>query len=694
MPDTSDNPGNRRSGSHSRNKGRIRPLALIRNLFRFTMYATVTGAVAFAIMLLYLRSQALPAVTVTQTSQLFDLHGEVIDTFHSGQNREVIPLSRMAKAYIDAVLAIEDRNFYNHLGLDPKGIARAILQNIKTASINQGASTITQQLARNLYLNHDRNWSRKLKEAVYALHLEMHLSKDQILEQYLNTIYFGNSTYGVQAASRMFFGKNAWELSLAEAAMLAGIPKGPRYYSPYWNMENAKARQKIVLQAMVEQGFITEGEAQAAAMEELHILPPPQKEPSEAPYFRDYVRHVAIEELGISEELYDAGGLRIYTTLDLRAQRIAEDVIEKTLPENSTLQVALIAIDPRNGYIKAMVGGRDYTENQYNRVLATTRQPGSSFKPFLYLAALKEHVSPLTKYMSAPTIFTYDEGRKTYSPSNYGNKYFNEPIDMRQAIRTSDNIYAVSLLMEIGVEKVIETARQLGITAPLDAVPSLALGSSPVSPFQMAYAYGVLANQGKRAKPIAILRIEDHTGKVLYEATPEVVQAVEPAYAYVLTHMLQSVFEPGGTAHRVSGTIKRPVAGKTGTTNNDAWMVGYTPELSVAVWLGHDQGQNIGIVEQYLAAPIFAEFIERTLEPIPPKLFPIPEGVVSAYIDPVTGKLANESCPNGRMEVFIAGTEPTDYCAESAGTSNQIKQPAPEETKRSWWQDLKRWWNE
>jgi penicillin-binding protein 2D len=694
MPD--DSTPSRRKSRDQRESARQPKSAMIR-FIKKTMSLMLTllliGTAAGVLTMLYLRSQALPAVIVTQNSQIFDMQGKVIDTFHSGQNREVISLSDMSPYLVQAVLSVEDRNFYNHLGIDPKGLARAAIQDIKTMSMEQGASTLTQQLARNLYLSHDRTWSRKIKEAFYAVHLEMRLTKEEILEQYLNQIYFGDSTYGVQAAARMFYGKDAKDLTLAESALMAGVPKGARYYSPYWNMQNAKDRQKLILSAMVQEGYITQEAADAAHQEELAIVPKKATAASEAPYFQEYVKNTVIDKLGITEEEFEAGGFRIYTTLDLRAQKIAEEAIAKEIPAESELQAALIAIDPRNGYIKAMVGGRDYKENQFNRVFATTRQPGSAFKPIVYLTALSENFSPLTKYKSEPTVFTYDQGRQTYSPSNYDNTYDNTDIDLRRAIMKSDNIYAVHTIMDVGPEKTVEMARRMGITSSLKPLPSLALGTSPVSPFEMASAYGVLANQGIRTEPMAVIRVEDHAGKLLYEAEPVETPVIHPAYTYVLTSLMQSVFEEGGTGFRVSDLMKRPVAGKTGTTNYDAWMVGYTPELSTAVWVGYDRDKAIGKLDQRKAAPIFAEFTERTLEAVPPKLFGVPEGVVSVYIDPVSGKLANDACPSSRMETFVEGTEPTEYCAAST-SPKQDNTSTQKKTDTSWWKDLKRWWNE
>ncbi len=666
--------------------------------FSFMLTVMILGVVCSVLFLFYLRAQALPVSTVLQTSSIVDIHGEVIDSFHAGQHRDLVTLDEISPDLVHATLAIEDRRFYDHFGIDLKGTLRAVLINLKNMSKVQGASTITQQLSRNLYLTHDRTWSRKMKEAMYALQLEMQYGKDVILEKYLNQIYFGHATYGVQAAAQMFFGKDASELTLAESALMAGVPKGPGIYSPYINESNAKDRQKVILEAMAAQGYITEEEAAAAYQEDLNFQPL-QKLPEQAPYFRDYIQHIAVQKLGISEQELSSGGVTIYTTLDLRAQKIAEEVIQQQLEKaDEEMQAALIAIDPRNGHVKAMVGGRDYADNQFNRVFATTRQPGSSFKPIVYLTALQQDgFSPVTQFKSEPTVFTYDQGRKTYKPQNFGNKYPNDYIDLRQAVAHSDNIYAVQTIMHVGEEKVIETARKMGIHSKLEPLPSLALGTFPVSPFEMASAFGVIANQGTRVEPVAILKITDSQGNIVYEAKTRSEKVFDPAYTYVTTQLMESVFDPGGTGYRVANVIKRPAAAKTGTTNTDAWMVGFTPELSTAVWVGYDRGRNISTLESYYAAPIFAEFIERTLEPVPPKLFPIPEGVTSVYIDPETGKLAGQDCPQARLETFVKGTEPVEFCTLHGAHEDNEKipaQPVAEEEERTWWEDVKRWWSE
>ncbi|QHT63698.1 PBP1A family penicillin-binding protein [Paenibacillus lycopersici] len=675
-------------------------MPLLRRLRRGLIYAggmlLVLFMAAFGF-LYYLRVQALPASSVSQTSQMLDARGQIMDTFHAGENRQSVPLKNISPYLVEATLAIEDQRFYDHLGFDLKGMARAALVNLEHFSRQQGASTLTQQLARNLYLTHERTWSRKLKEAMYTVQLEMHYSKDEILSMYLNQIYYGHGAYGAEAASELYYGKHASELTLAESAMLAGIPKGPKYYSPYMDMKNAKDRQRTILQTMANQGIIQQSDAKAAGAEMLQFVPlGSSRQTGIAPYFRDYIRYVAVDKLGIDERLLNEGGIRIYTTLDPDAQRAAEEAVAAGIPEDSEQQAALISIDPRTGYIKAMVGGRNYKTNQYNRVFATTRQPGSSFKPILYLTALQQGtLTPVSQFKSAPTVFTYDDGRLTYAPSNYNNQYTNGLIDMRQAIATSDNIYAVNAIMKVGPANVIDMARKLGIDSLMKPVPSLALGTFPVSPFEMASAFGTFANGGVRVEPTAILRIEDSKGEVIYEAKPAQTAVVDAAHAYVLTSLMESVFDAGGTGNRVSATIKRPVAGKTGTTATDAWLVGYTPELATAVWVGYDKGRKLAPVEAHRAAPIFASYTEKALSAVPPKIFPLPDGVVSVYVDPESGKLAGKSCPNRRLESFVSGTQPVEVCGahgDTAASANGDGDAKAAQTK-GWWKQFKRWWS-
>lgn len=671
-----------------------------RRLFRLLAAMIILLILSTGVLLGYLYQKELPPISDDVRSKLYDSRGNVLATFTSdGRSREPVTLNQISPLLIQATLAVEDRKFYEHIGFDLKGMARAILVNLEEGNRSQGASTLTQQLARNLYLSHEKTWTRKAKEALYTMQLEMKYSKDEILNMYLNNIYYGHGAYGIEAASQMYFGKAAADLDLAESTMLAGIPKGPTYYSPYNHMDNAKKRQRIILTVMTNLGQITQEEAGQAAQEKLSLKPQGQKDTIvAAPYFRDYVRNLAIASLHISNDELEQGGLHVYTTLDPDMQHAAENAVDQEMDPNSDLETALVSIDPRTGYIKAMVGGKNYRTNQYNHALATTRQPGSSFKPIMYLAALSSKaMTSLSMFNSQPTLFHYDNDRKTYQPRNFGDKYLGE-INMRQAIAASDNIYAVNTILKIGADKVGEMATKMGIHSPLQSVPSLALGTSPISPLEMASAFAVIGNRGEKMPVAAILKITDSNGMVLYQAPePQGVAVVEPSAAYVLTRLMEGVFEAGGTGNRVASIIKRPVAGKTGTTDTDGWMVGFTPELSTAVWVGYDKGRDITTTDGRRAAPIFAQFTEKALENVPPKIFPIPDGVVSVYVNPESGKLATAACPEKVLETFISGTEPTAYCDQhgtdsAPATEDENHKVDPAEEKRSLWNNIKRWW--
>nr|WP_157057677.1 PBP1A family penicillin-binding protein [Calditerricola satsumensis] len=653
----------------------------------------MTGLVALCTItvLLYLRAQPLPKGNTAATTVILAADGSVLDELHRGQNRKPVPLSTISPHVIAATLAVEDRRFFEHFGFDWRRMAKAIYVDVKEMRFAEGASTITMQLARNLYLSHEKTVARKLKEALYALQLELHYSKTRILELYLNQIYYGHGAYGIQAAAQTYFGKDAKDLTLAESALLVGLPKGPSLYSPYRHFDRAKARQKVVLDAMVAAGYLRPEEAASAFAEPLRLVPPGARtrEPV-APYFRDAVVDMLEERYGLTEEQIFRGGLRVHTTLDPKIQRAAEEVIKQLLPKDRPLQVALVAVDPQTGAVRALVGGRDYRASPYNRAFAR-RQPGSTFKPVVYLAALENGFTPLTLQRSEPTTFTYDNG-KTYTPKNFGDKYPNADIPLYRAIAQSDNIYAVKTLMFLGPDKVIETARRLGITSPLQPYPSLALGSMDVTPFEMAYAYATLANLGERPKPLLVTRVEDANGNVLVDEQPERVRVAEAAHAYVLTHMLQGVFAEG-TGSPVRSLLKRPAAGKTGTTDYDAWLSGYTPHLAVTVWLGYDDKRPLRTASDgYLAKRLWATFVERALADAQPALFPVPDGVTTVYIDPGTGKLATETCPHPKRLAFVSGTEPTDYCQAHLPAGKRPVPPDQPDASDSLWQRLKHWW--
>ncbi|MFG0215065.1 transglycosylase domain-containing protein [Brevibacillus porteri] len=670
----------------------LRYLRWAKKFVKFTILSLLCFSFAILLLILYLRSQPLPETFVKQTTTIYASNGEVLDTMHRGENRISVPLAEISPALLDATIAIEDRSFREHFGFDWKRLAMAAYVDVINMDKRQGASTITQQLARNLYLSLDKTWERKIKEALLSIQLELNYSKDEILEMYVNQIYYGHSAYGVQAAAQTYFGKDAKDLTVAESAMLAGIPKGPTYYSPFVDLERAKARQKLILNAMERDNLLTSKEVEQAYAEPIKLKQQTNENVTEpAPYFRDYIANLVKNKYDIDEEKFIHGGLKIHTTLDPVVQKKAEDIVASVLPKNNpNLQVALVAMDPTTGYIKAMVGGRDYKMSQFNRVLGK-RQPGSSFKPIMYLSALQNGYTPLTLIKSEPTVFTYDNN-KQYIPGNFGGKYANALINMREAIKTSDNIYAVKTIDFLGPQKVVDQAKQLGITSSMQAVPSLALGTSPVSPLELNAAYAAIVNKGQAVKPIAITSIEDSEGNILVEEKPEKTQVADPVASALLVNMMQSVFEQGGTGYRVAGEMNRPVAGKTGSTDYDAWLSGFTPQLVSTVWVGYDKNQKVDDVKEgHLSKKIWAQFMESALKGQPPALFDMPAGVVSVYIDPASGKLATEHCPNPQLFYFSSGTEPQDYCTDHI-PANETPTPLKPPDSATFWQRMGSWW--
>lgn len=644
----------------------FRFIAKGKHIIRLLLIIGLVLAASLLLLVLYLKSKPLPAPDIGASSMIYDDQDKVLDRIDNGEFRDPVPLSRIPKALIQATIAVEDQQFYDHFGFSIKGIVRAIGANLQAGRVTQGASTITQQLARNLYLTHDRTWSRKMKEALLTIQLELHYSKQEILEMYLNKIYYGNGAYGVNRAAYIYFRQPVENLTLAQCAFLVGIPRGPVYYSPYEHFQRAKQRQQLVLKQMVENKMISAQEAQQAETEKLAIYNPTKLELQKANYFRDYVIRTAVNQYGLDESWVRHGGLKIYTTLNRQMQADAEQVVKATLKNDEQLQSSLLSVDPRTGEIKAMVGGRDYRTSPYNRVFAK-RQPGSSFKPILYLSALENGFTPITKIMSRPTVFTF--GNTTYHPSNFQQNYANRPITLREAIARSDNIYAVSTAMQVGVDQEIATAKRLGITSSLSATPSLALGSYPVTPFEMTRAYTTFAAGGNRQELFGIRKIVAADGTVIVDNKPTSTKVTTAENAFVLTNLLSSVFQPGGTGHRVKQIFPKAAAGKTGTTDYDGWLIGYQPNLLTTVWVGYDKGKQLSHDKARLSQYIWGRYMNRVSSYRPLGMFSIPTGIKAVYINEETGYVANENCPSQKMEYFVSGTEPTISC------------PAPEETE-------------
>lgn len=654
-------------------------------------------------LLIYAKILGPPPLAVPQSSLYYADDGTVIGESHSGQKRYWVPLEEIAPALIDATISIEDQSFFQHHGFDYKRIAGAALADMKAMAKVQGASTISQQYARNLFLDHDKTWKRKILEAFYTIRIEMNYTKNEILEGYLNTIYYGEGAYGVEAASQFYFGKKAKDLNLAEAAMLAGIPKGPSIYSPVVSFEKAKQRQELILAEMEKDGLITKEEREEASKAELNITAEHQnKSKAIAPYFQDAVNNALKNVLNISDQTIALGGLKIYTTLNVEQQKIAEEQIQTVVGDETEIQAALVAIDPHTGHVKAMVGGKNYDESPFNRAVQAVRQPGSTFKPFLYYAAIESGFTPVSKMRSELTTFRFDDGRKEYTPHNYNNLYANDEITMMEALALSDNVYAVKTHLFIGENALIETAKKLGISTELKKVPSLALGTSGVRVIEMANAYSHFANGGKKVSPVFITKVENYNGDVIYEYKAEEDEYVlEPESAFVTAHLMTGMFDRSlnsyttVTGHSIVDKMTRTYAGKSGSTNTDNWMIGFSPQLVTAVWTGYDEGRKIELVrEKSYAKNIWINFMEKALKEEAKTEFEPPKGVVGVPIDPENGLLATEDCPVSRLTYFVEGTEPTEYCFDHIFDKTEEEQPPKqkkEKEKLPWYKKIWKW---
>lgn len=644
-----------------------------RLLLKLGLYFAAVSFISGFLFYLYVRFAPMPDSSLANHSSIEAADGTVLtDLFDNGQNRVRVTLDNIPKDLQNATVAIEDAQFYQHSGFNVRGIARALFVDLQQGEIVEGGSSITQQLAKILFLSHERTFVRKAEELFLTIQLEARYSKQEILENYLNSIYYGYGANGVGSAAKIYFNKPVSKLSLAESAMLAGIPKGPTYFSPFSDMDKAKERQKFILQAMVNNHFITQEQANAAAKETLHFAENMAVQTGVAPYFTQYASGSALNQYGIPEtELYN-GGLTLHSTIDLTMQKAAEAVIKKYLPNNPGLEVSLLAMDPKTGFIKAMVGGRDFTQSSYNRALAK-RQPGSSFKPVLYLTALENGLTASNMVKSEPTTFTYDKD-KTYEVHNFGNQYSYEDINMRDAIRKSDNIYAVHTILQVTPDKVVQTARRLGIQGDLKPYPSLALGVFPISPLELARAYAAIANGGTLVEPTPIESIQNAYGREVYHRDAEPKRVADPQYTFILTDMMKSVFDQSGTAGRIASSVaNRVVAGKTGSTDTDAWMAGFTPNLVAVVWVGYDKDRLLSATESYAPAQIWGDFMKNALQSVPASDFPRPDGLIEMNIDPTNGMLATDNCPQVERDFYKIGSEPTQECTEHK-SSNGKKQ--------------------
>ena len=594
----------------------------------------------------------------------FTLEPEVLSndgSFKAGEKQTLL-YDDIPAVVIQAILSIEDQRFFAHSGLDPWGIGRAIFQNASDERIGQGGSSITQQLVKNTYLSSARTLQRKYSEAMLAFALENRLSKQEILALYCNEVYLGQrgavAARGVKEAAQLYFAKELHQLTLSEAATLAGMIQSPARYSPLHNSAAAQSRRNIVLEAMVRDGWIKTDQAELASKEPI-VLATHSKRQSVAPYFIDYVNRAAATEFDASP-----GKQRIYTTIDLELQHLAETAIKRQLDrlgaDRRNIQAALVALDPKTGHVLAMVGGRDYGNSQLNRATDAQRQPGSTFKPFVYAAAVEDGMSPVRMFSDAPREFIYDRN-KVYRPENYGGGYSMSEVTMRSALVNSLNVVTVDVAIQTGLARIANLSENFGLPRP-ERYPSLALGTKEVTPLQLATAYAALANGGRRVQPKVISSIDDPPAEhETYEESPQV---ISPTTSYMITNMLSATFDHGTARSARNLNRITAVAGKTGTSR-DGWFAGYTPNLVCVVWIGYDDNDQLGLTGAEAALPAWSEFIKEavTLRPeLGSKNFECPEGIKFVEIDADHGAISTVSCPHRELIAVTDRLAPNLEC--------------------------------
>ncbi|MBU2054712.1 MAG: PBP1A family penicillin-binding protein [Proteobacteria bacterium] len=658
----------RKPSYRRRRKPSRRPLwgiiAVVGFLLLFSI-SLVGGSMAY-----YLFLKKLPSIAALRdyrpsiTTRVYADNNELIDEFFL-EDRKLIKYENIPKIAIQAFVAAEDARFFQHRGFDMQSMFRAFFKNIEAGRIVQGGSTITQQVAKTLYLSSEKSYVRKIKEALLAYKIDKYLTKEEILSLYLNHIYLGHGTYGIEAASQGYFGKSASGLTLAEAAMLAGLPKAPSNYSPYLHPDRAYQRQAYVLTRMLEDGYITKAQKDRALATKIQFRSIKPKD-KVAPYFIENIRRYIQEKYG-SDVLYKEG-LEVHTTLNIQMQKAARDAVEQGLREleerqgyeKRKVQGALFAMDAKTGAIQAMVGGRDFNRSEFNRATQSRRQPGSAFKPLIYTAAFDKGMTPATVIVDSP-IFYPDPAKPdgVWKPQNFDEKFLG-PTTLHNALIHSRNIITIKVLEEIGVDYATSYAANMGIASPISRDLSIALGTSGVTLQELVRAYGVLANEGKRVQPFFIRKIVDRTGHVFEETQPRIEQVIDPRIAFMTSYIMQDVVE-SGTGQRVK-KLGRPVAGKTGTTDDvrDAWFLGFTPSMVAGVWVGFDQERTLGKHEVggRAAAPIWLYFAEKALQGQPVEAFTVPEGIVFVKVDPKTGAPAGPSTRGAIFESFLEGTTP------------------------------------
>lgn len=635
----------------------------LKKIIKVFVLLMIIALLAFGGVILYIKMSPKLEIKNANAFLMYDSQNELF--FQGSGSQEWVNLEDISDKLIQATIYTEDKHFYQHFGFDFLRIAKAMVVNITSGSKSQGASTISQQYAKNLFLDFDKTWERKLKEMWITLQLEVHYDKDEILEGYLNTINYGHGMYGIQNASKFYFDKNASELDWAEAAMLTGIPKSPSNYSPIVNFDLAKQRQTNILYNLYKNEIITEEEYNQAVSEELTIVGEKNsQELANIMYYQDAVMRELNSLEEIPESLLETGGIKIYTNLDMNAQIVLENSIKNNLTDETELQVASVMMDPNTGKIIALVGGKDYNKSQYNRAYQSARQVGSTMKPFLYYAALENGFTSSTTFTSEQTTFTFSNNQ-TYSPQNYGDQYGNKPISLATAISYSDNIYAVKTHMFLGEDALVNISKRLGITAELEEIPSLPLGTASINIIEMAAAYSAFANEGYKVEGYLISRVEDLKGNVLYEHKEEKENILNKSLTYILSELLTSTYDSTfidynyPTAIGIAPKIKHKLALKSGTTNTDHWSIGYNHNIVTAVWVGYDDNRDIEASDYKYSRNIWVEATEGYLQDQEDAWYKQPSNVVGVLVNPITGKPAIDADEKKKIMYYVKGTEPS-----------------------------------
>ena len=611
---------------------------------------------------LYICAYFSPALDIKTTGHfyIYDDKDELV--YQGSSSSKWIDIEDVSPYIIDAIISVEDRKFYNHNGFDYFRIASALFNNLKSNSITQGASTISQQYIKNLYLDFDKEWSRKIEEAWLTLKLEVHYDKDEILEGYLNTINFGQGNYGIENAANYYFNKSAKDVTLEEAIILAGIPKSPSYFDPVSDLNAAIERGWVVAKAMLDNDKISESEYNNLFKTDLNIYGKRSENKLQTlMYYQDAVYDELEKIEAVPKKLIETGGLKIYTSLNLEAQTVLEQSMLNEMKDVNDLQVASVIINPNNGNVMALIGGVDYAKSQFNRAINANRQVGSTMKPLLYYAALENGMTSASTFLSEPTSFVF-ANNQIYSPANYNNKYGNQNITMAAAISYSDNIYAVKTHLFLGEDKLVETTKRMGIKKTLEPIPSLPLGTVEMTMIDFATAYTTLASGGYKRDLTFITRVEDLDGNVLYEKENKDNLVLNSSYVYILNEMMTSTYNSAfidynnPTVMSIAGKISRKYAVKTGTTGTDFYMVGYNPDMLMLVWNGYDNNNVIDNSLGNISKNIWVNTVENLLKNKEPKWYEKPDNVVGVPLNAITG-ISDSDGEHSNIFYFIKGSE-------------------------------------